>query len=258
MLLTAFRIYGKKFSMIIVIKHIEIEGPGTIEDYLTSQGFSLKTANLHQGERLPDDLSTVEAVITLGGPMNVYEEDKYPFLKDEDAFLKKVLREEIPTLGICLGSQLIAKACGAKVVKSPMKEVGWSNIELEKSAQTDPLFQGLKGSVDVYQWHEDMWQLPQGAVLLATGEGCPHQAFRVGSGAYGVQFHVEITERMIRDWCREYFKSEDKEKQKLANEMISLYPKKEKTLQKSCRIIYQNFVNVMAQRRQQVRLAEKA
>ena len=100
--------------------------------------------------------------------MNVYEEDKYPFLKKEDQFIKKVLKEEIPYLGICLGSQLLAKACGAKVVKSPVKEVGWFKIYLKNEAKQDPIFKGLNNAIDVYHWHEDMWELPEGATLLAT------------------------------------------------------------------------------------------
>ena len=118
--------------MILIIKHIDIEGPGTIEDYLQEAGYKLKTIDLHEGGQLPKDFSDIEAVVSLGGPMNVYEEDKFPFLKDEDVFLKRALNEEIPTLGICLGSQLIAKASGARVVKSPVKEVGWFKINLEK------------------------------------------------------------------------------------------------------------------------------
>src|SRR3989344_5034438 len=102
--------------MILIIKHIEIEGPGTIEGYLKQKGYALKTINLHDGNKLPNDFNGVEAIVSLGGPMNVYEEDKFPFLKEEDAFLKKAIKEEIPTLGICLGSQLIAKASGDKVV----------------------------------------------------------------------------------------------------------------------------------------------
>ena len=96
--------------MILIIKHIGIEGPGTIEDYLRTRGYQLQTVSLHDGDPLPDDWAGMEAVVSLGGPMNVYEEDKYPFLKKEDQFIKKVLKEEIPYLGICLGSQLLAKA----------------------------------------------------------------------------------------------------------------------------------------------------
>ena len=101
--------------MILIIKHIEHEGSGTIEEFFRRHGFSVKTVELSRGDFLPDDVSSLEAVVSMGGPMNVYEEDIYPFLKEEDIFIKKIVREEIPFLGICLGSQLLAKAAGAKV-----------------------------------------------------------------------------------------------------------------------------------------------
>jgi GMP synthase-like glutamine amidotransferase len=150
---------------------------------------------------LPGDLSEIEGVVSLGGPMNVYEEKEFPFLKEEDIFIKEAVKKEIPFLGICLGSQLIAKACGARVRKSPVKEVGWFKVALEPTVEDDPLFEGLAGSLEVFQWHEDTFDIPSGGVLLAKGGDCPHQAFRIGRSVYGIQFHIEVTERIIADWC---------------------------------------------------------
>ena len=240
--------------MILIIKHIAIEGPGTIEDYLLGKGYKLRTIDLHKGEPLPKNFIDIEAIISLGGPMNVYEENKSPFLKAETDFLSRAIKEEVPTLGICLVSQLIAKASGAKVVKSPVKEVGWFKVNLEKSANNDPLFKDLGQTIDVYHWHEDMWELPKGAVLLGSGEGCPNQAFKVGRCAYGVQFHVEITGKIIDDWCKAYFDSKDAQKKKKAKEMVEEYPKKKKDLEKSCNIFYANFVKIIEARKKQLAL----
>ncbi len=110
--------------MILIIKHIDIEGPGTFGDFLTTKGEPFRIVELGAGEKLPSNLDGIHAVVVLGGPMNVYEEDKYPFLKDENSFIQDVLKKEIPYFGICLGSQLLAKAAGARVVRSPVKEIG--------------------------------------------------------------------------------------------------------------------------------------
>ena len=108
--------------MIFVIKHIDVEGPGTLGEFLKGIGFRLEVIELQNGDQLPADLSCMEAVVVLGGPMNVYEENKYSFLKEEDIFLKEVFKRDIPLLGICLGSQLMAKASGAAVKKLRSKK----------------------------------------------------------------------------------------------------------------------------------------
>src|SRR3990167_5149044 len=110
--------------MILFIKHIDIEGPETLQPVFESHGFQCQIIDLSLGDLLPEDFSDLEAVVVLGGPMNVYEEDKYPFLKMENVFIQKILQKKIPYLGICLGSQLLAKAAGAKVTSSAVEEIG--------------------------------------------------------------------------------------------------------------------------------------
>ncbi len=235
--------------MILFIKHIDIEGPGTIETYFRGKEFALKTVDLGRGEKLPENFSDIEAIVCLGGPMNVYEEDKYPFLKEEDKFIKDALKEEVPFLGICLGSQLLAKACGAKVGKSPVKEVGWFKVNLKDEGQKDPLFKGIDPSFDVFHWHEDMFEIPQGARFLATGTGCPHQAFKVGKNAYGIQFHVEVTKPIIANWCKAYLASDDLQKQSQAKDMLAVYHNKEESFNRQSDVIYKNFNDLIAQRK---------
>ena len=189
---------------VTIIKHIDIEGPGTIGDCLDDKNIPYNIIDIFNGEPLPNSLSDVSSVIVLGGPMNVYEEDKYPFLKQEDEFLKEAIEKDLPTLGFCLGAQLIAKAKGARVKQNHQKEIGWFKVSLADNSSNDPLFQGFQREFDVFQWHGDTFDIPDGAVKLAESELCPNQAFRVGKNIYGLQFHVEVTEEMIYQWIDAY------------------------------------------------------
>ena len=131
--------------------------------------------------------------------MNVYEEAKYPFLKLEDAFIKKTIDKGV-SLGICLGAQLLSKAMGAKVVKAPQKEIGWFEVNITDEGKKDSVFKGAKPTLRVFQWHEDMFEIPNGGVLLADSKNGINQAFKFGKNAYGFQFHIEVTGEIISKW----------------------------------------------------------
>lgn len=231
--------------MILVIKHIDIEGPGTLGDFLQEKKISFQTVELGKGESLPKDLDAFRAVVVLGGPMNVYEEKEFPFLREEDVLIKEVLKKEIPFLGICLGAQLLAKAAGAKVVKSPVKEIGWYKISLTPEGKKDPFLKGFDEGVEIYHWHEDMFQIPSDGALLATGPGCPHQAFRVGKNAYGVQFHIEITDKSIKEWSEEYCQKDLPGRQGKCDEMLRTYARTRKDFLKQAYGVYENFLKIV-------------
>lgn len=184
---------------IYVFQHAADEGLGIIKPYLKENGFSINTLHLYKGNGFPASLGRSSAIIVMGGPMNVYENEKYPFLKDETVVLKDFINQGKAVLGICLGAQLIAKAMGASVYKAAEKEVGWRKVDITKQGEGDPLFAGVKGALDVFQYHQDTFDLPLGARLLATSKECPNQAFRIRN-AYGFQFHFEITLGMLDDW----------------------------------------------------------
>jgi GMP synthase (glutamine-hydrolysing) len=188
---------------VLVIKHVEIEGPGLIEYCLTREQIPFQILNINSDIRLPKPDNLTHIVI-LGGPMNVYEEDRYSFLKVEDLFIKEIIKKRKRILGICLGAQLIAKALGAKVFKAPMKEIGWYDVSLTRIGLRDPLFSDLPRTFPVFQWHEDTFEIPKAAKLVATSTDVPHQAFRYGENVYGLQFHLEVTEEMIKDWVFAY------------------------------------------------------
>lgn len=185
----------------LILTHHPSEGPGNIGTFLSSRGISCQTIHLYDGEKIPSDAMEFAAIISMGGPMNVYEEDKYPFLRTETRLLKAALRAKIPVLGVCLGAQMLAKAAGARVVGSPHKEVGWFKIKLTDLGYSDRLFLGAPEEFEVFQWHSDMFEIPIGGGLLASSKLCPHQAVRFGSG-YGLQFHIEVTRGMLADWFK--------------------------------------------------------
>jgi len=188
---------------LLFVKHVDIEGPGITEACLRKKDIPYQILNLESNDHFPklDDLTHI---VLLGGPMNVYEEDQYPFLRHEDLFIKEAIQRGKQVLGICLGAQLIAKALGAKVYKAPVKEIGWYDISLTEEGVKDPLFSPLPRTFPAFQWHGDTFDIPKAAKLIVTSDPVSNQAFRYGENAYGLQFHLEVTQGMIDDWMKEY------------------------------------------------------
>jgi len=229
---------------ILVLKHIEIEGPGSIGEFFKNTSWNLKIVDLSKGESLPGNFRNIRAIISLGGPMNAYEEDKYSFLKDETEFLQGALRSEIPILGICLGAQLLARACGAKIGKAPVKEIGWHKISLTEAGKSDPLFIALPNELEMFQWHEDTFGIPHGAAHLAESKSCPNQAFRFGKNAYGIQFHAEVNPEMIESWIIKY--AQNGAPVPDAKDMIIESYKRKQVFERHAAIICLNFARIIA------------
>ncbi|MFQ5956803.1 MAG: type 1 glutamine amidotransferase [Candidatus Brocadiales bacterium] len=190
---------------VLIIKHIDIEGPGTLGDFVERNKVPYQVVNAFLEDSYVEEPGDYSAVVTLGGPMGVYDDEEvYPFLGWEDAFLKRAIVENVPVLGLCLGAQLLAKAAGAKVTKAPEKEIGWFDVSLTEDGRTDPLFEGMPEKLLVFQWHGETFEIPEGGKKLAGSSVCPNQAFRVGKTAYGLQFHLEVTPPMINQWIDAY------------------------------------------------------
>lgn len=185
-------------TRVLVIMHVENEGPGLFGDLLAAAGAQVRVVRLHRGDVLPAP-KQFDAALSMGGPMNVYEEAQYPFLREETRFLQEAAACNLPVLGICLGAQMIAKAAGAPVTKNPVEEVGWSTVSLTAAGGSDPLFRGLPPVVPVFQWHGDTFAIPDGGTLLATGSVCRNQAFRYRR-SYGLQFHLEADRALLAAW----------------------------------------------------------
>jgi GMP synthase (glutamine-hydrolysing) len=189
---------------VLVLQHIGCEHLGSLEALLKERSISFRYCRPFLGEAVPRDLTDSDAIIALGGPMSANDSDQSGFIADELRLLSKGLAAGIPLLGICLGSQLIAKAAGARVYRGSQKEIGWYPLQLTHEGQTDPVIGGLQGSFPVFQWHAETFDLPVGGVCLAASERYPHQAFRLGSNVYALQFHLETTGPMIHEWLELY------------------------------------------------------
>jgi GMP synthase-like glutamine amidotransferase len=177
---------------------------GSIGDVLQENGLELRQIDLF--ESAPADLPWGDAagLISLGGAMSANDGDKFPFLVAELDWLREAVRRNLPTLGICLGAQLLAKALGAKVYRNAQPEIGWFEIELLPPAADDILFRGRAAKETVFHWHNDTFDLPVGAVHLAQSPACRQQAFRFGTLAYGLQFHVEMVPKLMELWLQEH------------------------------------------------------
>ncbi len=187
----------KSSPTLLVLQHAPCETPGLIADAL--RGCAFQTIRSYDGEPVPKTLAGADGLIILGGPQSVYEQERFPYLKDELRLIEEALRASKPILGICLGSQLLAAALGAKVYPGEQREIGWHKVILPFEARRDTLFNHLPFSFMALHWHGDIFELPRSAVSLASSVMTEHQAFRHGFHAYGLLFHLEMTRAQITE-----------------------------------------------------------
>jgi GMP synthase-like glutamine amidotransferase len=185
---------------VLAFRHVPFEGAGLLETALARRGIELQYIDLYRGGA-PPDAADADGLVFLGGPMSV--NDDLPYLRVEEGIIRAAMERGQPVLGICLGSQLIARATGARVYKNRVKEIGWFDIHLTDRAAKDGLFDAMNRTENVFHWHGETFDLPDGAELLALSERCVNQAFRLGDRTYGLQFHLEVTPEMIADWMRQ-------------------------------------------------------
>lgn len=220
---------------ILVIQNIGCEHLGNLAKLFELDGFNVTILN-SQNDLIPTDLISYSGIIILGGPMSVY--DNYDYLKNEQKLIKKAVDMNIPTLGICLGSQLIAEAMGGKVYPGNLKEIGWHDIEITENGSRD-IFNGITTLKNtVFQWHGDTFELPESAIILATSDTYV-QAFRIKT-AIGIQFHIEVDESMIDEWIGVYSK-EISDLNLYKSNIISHQKKQILNLLILCKLIYNNF-----------------
>lgn len=174
------------------LQHVAFEGLGSIEQVLLDKGHVLSATHLYLNETLPD-IDDIDWLIVMGGPMGVYDEDKYSWLAAEKQFIKNVIAAGKPVLGICLGAQLIADVLGARVYKNEHREIGWFELQTKDEINQTILADVFPPSLNAFHWHGDTFDTPEGAVSFVASEACKNQGFILNDKVVGLQFHLETT-----------------------------------------------------------------
>ncbi len=187
------------------LQHVPFEGLGSIEKWAVEKGHSITSTRFFSDYCLPP-IDHFDGLVVMGGPMNIYEHERYPWLNDEKRFLKQAIASGKVVLGICLGAQLLADVLGAKIYSNRLKEIGWFPVCKSIETKECKVFRRFPSLLDVFHWHSDTFDLPAGAVRLASSAACENQAFSFYDRVIGLQFHMETTkqgvERLITN-CRE-------------------------------------------------------
>ena len=187
---------------LLVFQHVPHEVLGNLDPMLRAAGFRIRYINFGREPETVPDVTKYDALVVLGGPMCVSQSNSYPHLETEIQCIRTAIEQEMPILGICLGAQLIAAALGGRVYKHRVKEIGWYDVTPTQEGLRDPVIKHLAGHEAIFQWHGDTFDIPRGAVHLASSPQCPNQAFRFGDKIYGFQFHLEVDRPMIERWFR--------------------------------------------------------
>jgi GMP synthase (glutamine-hydrolysing) len=205
-------------AKVTVLQHEPFEKLGIIGDALRSAAISYEYVRSFEGQPVPRYMAGVDGLVVMGGSMGVYEHHWHPFLLDEVKLIETAIEEGKPVLGVCLGSQLLATALGAQVRKATHKEIGWYPIRVGQGSAGDKVLGGAPSSFTAYHWHGDIFELPQGATSLASSDLTERQAFRYGTNAYGLLFHMEATHRIVEDMVNGF--AEELEEERLDGQAI--------------------------------------
>jgi len=237
---------------IIVLQHIKIEDPGHIKDLMLADKVNLTTIELDEGEKIPNDLSKFDAMFCMGGPMDTWMEDKYPWLIDEKQKIKNfVVNLKKPYLGFCLGCQLLGEVVGGNVIKSAKPEIGMLDINFSQDKSNDKLFSTFPDKVKALQWHSyEVVNLEnnKNITLLASSPTTKYQIFKYQDHAYGIQFHIEVKDTTVNDWgCVVEYKSALEEQ--LGQGALEKFDKEAKSnmsqMNNCSKILYSNFKKII-------------
>ena len=237
---------------VIVLQHIKVEDPGHIKDLMLADKVNLTTIELDEGEKIPNDLSKFDAMFCMGGPMDTWMEDKYPWLIDEKQKIKNfVVNLKKPYLGFCLGCQLLGEVVGGNVIKSAKPEIGMLDINFSQDKNNDQLFSTFPDKVKVLQWHSyEVVNLENNKdiTLLASSPTTKYQIFKYQDHAYGIQFHIEVKDTTVNDWgCVVEYKSALEEQ--LGQGALEKFDKEAKSnmsqMNNCSKILYSNFKKII-------------
>ena len=237
---------------VIVLQHIKIEDPGYIKDLMLNDGVNLTTIELDEGEKIPNDLSKFDAMFCMGGPMDTYMEDQYPWLIEEREKIKEfVVTLKKPYLGFCLGCQLLGEAVGGQVVRSNPSEIGMMEINFSDKKNDDSLFSSFPNKIKSLQWHSyevNNLESNKDVTILASSPITKYQIFKYQNHAYGIQFHIEIKDTTVNEWgCVPEYKSALEEQ--LGEGALVKFDKEAKSnmseMNKYSKILYTNFKKII-------------
>ena len=237
---------------VIVLQHIKIEDPGYIKDLMLNDGVNLTTIELDEGEKIPNDLNKFDAMFCMGGPMDTYMEDQYPWLIEEKKKIKEfVVTLKKPYLGFCLGCQLLGEAVGGQVVKSNPSEIGMMEINFSDKKNNDSLFSSFPNKIKSLQWHSyevNNLESNKDVTILASSPITKYQIFKYQNHAYGIQFHIEIKDTTVNEWgCVPEYKSALEEQ--LGEGALEKFDKEAKSnmseMNNYSKILYTNFKKII-------------
>lgn len=177
-------------------KHVDFEGLGLIEDWASARKHKLSTTRFYENDAIPD-IKFYDALIIMGGPMSVHDAGIYSWLTEEKEHIAQAIKAGKHILGVCLGAQLIADVLGAKVTNGAAKEIGWFPIAWSDAAMGHKIISGLNPAMNVFHWHGEQFEIPKGAIHLASSKACETQAFLYNDKVLGLQFHLEMNEQSI-------------------------------------------------------------
>ena len=197
---------------VLVLQHVAHEILGTLNPILKDHKLKIRYVNFERDPSAEPDVLGYNGLVVLGGPMGVYEANKYSHIKHELKVIEDAIKMDIPVLGICLGAQMIAQVLGGKVGPHSKKEIGWHQVDFNEDARKTPFFENFNDSEMIFQLHGDSFEVPDSCVHLASSESCTGQAFRYGKNVHGLQFHIEVDEPMVKRWLKIPFIKEDIEK----------------------------------------------
>ena len=234
------------------LQHIDIEDPGTFKDYLLADGHEITTIQLDQGDMIPTNLDSYDAMLCMGGPMDTFMENEYPWLVEEKkAIAEYVFNLKKPFLGFCLGCQLLGEVLGGKVVESIPPEIGVLDIDIDTNAKDDHVFNFLPKKIKALQWHSyEVIGLDNNSKIqvIGTSPSTKYQIFGYENYAYGIQFHLEIRKSTVDDWAKgpEYKNALEKSLGADAlPQMKDMVDKEIDRMMRQCNQMYKNFVNII-------------
>ncbi len=232
----------------LVLQHIKIEDPGYIKDLMLADGWKLTTIELDEGEKIPNNLKQFDVMFCMGGPMDTWMEEKYPWLIEEKKKIKEfVVDLKKPYLGFCLGCQLLGEVLGGKVIKSNPAEIGIMDVNFFRNKKEDNLFADYPEQIKALQWHSyEVTNLENNnnVTLIASSKTTKYQIFKYQNHAYGIQFHIEVKDNTVSDWgCVPEYKSALEEQ--FGKDALKKFEKDAKdnmkSMNKFSKILYSNF-----------------